>query len=106
MNKALRILFSCYSNIPYLFFSVFLLVVAVSAIIDGALVINETTVDMLPVAILAMACLAGIFSLPLVATALLVYNRHKWRKLVYPIVSYSLYYASVALAGYMGWWRD
>lgn len=106
MKNVLRFLFDLYSVVPYLFFIVFVLIVSVTAIADGALVINDTTMDILPLAVLALACVAGIFLFPLVATSLLVYNWRKWKKLAYPLLSYGLYLAGVVLAGHMGWWTD
>lgn len=43
---------------------------------------------------------------PVVALGVLVYNHRKWKKLLSPLVAYSLYLGFICLAGYMGWWVD
>lgn len=106
MKTIPKLLFKLYSNIPYAFFIVFLLVLMISLLANGTVTLNDTFMDMAPIAIMAMACVAGIFAFPLVAASVLVYNWRKWKKLMYPVASYGLYLAAVVLAGYMGWWTD
>ncbi|MBZ0098563.1 MAG: hypothetical protein K8F30_05740 [Taibaiella sp.] len=106
MKNILKALFKLYTFIPYLFFAAFLLVVAVSGLVAGEVVINDKLFDSILLKPLIMVCLAGIFIFPLVALSVILYNRRVWSRLVYPLLSYSLYIVSVATAGYIGWWTD
>lgn len=106
MKKAVSYLFKLYTGIPYIFFAAFLLFIIVSYIIDGNININDRFFDSIFLKSLIIACVAGIFIFPLVALTVLLYNKRRWTKLIYPLCSYSLYIASVVVAGHMGWWTD
>lgn len=106
MKNILKALFKLYTYIPYLFFAAFLLIVAISGLFAGEVVINDKLFDSILLKPVIIACVAGLFIFPLVALTVILYNRRKWTKLVYPLLSYSLYIVSVATAGYMGWWTD
>lgn len=106
MKNILKALFRLYTCIPYLFFAAFLLVFAVSGLVAGEVVINDKLFDSILLKPLIMVCLAGIFIFPVVALSVILHNRRKWSMLIYPLLSYSLYIASVIFAGQMGWWTD
>lgn len=106
MKRIPGLLFRIYSCIPYLFFAVFLLALAASALASGGIILNDKFFDSILLKPLIIACVAGLFIFPLVALAVILYNRRKWPRLVYPLMSYGLYLVSVIAAGYMGWWTD
>lgn len=106
MKNILKAVFKLYTCIPYLFFAAFLLVVAISGLFAGEVVVNDKLFDGILLKPLIMVCLAGILIFPLVALAVILHNRRRWSRLVYPLLSYSLYIASVIFAGHMGWWTD
>lgn len=106
MKRIAGLLFRIYSCIPYLFFAVFLLALATSALASGGIILNDKFFDSIFLKPFIIACVAGVFIFPAVALAVVIYNRRKWPTLVYPLLSYGLYIASVALAGCMGWWTD
>lgn len=106
MKKAVPYLFKLYTSIPYIFFVAFLLMIALPGIATGGIIINDNIFDTTFLKPLIIACVAGIFIFPLVVLCVLLYNKRRWVKLVYPLLSYSLYITSVAFAGYMGWWTD
>ncbi len=106
MKKVVSYLFKLYTGIPYVFFAGFLLIIVLPGIATGSVIINDSTFDTVFLKVLIIACVAGVFMFPLVALSVLLYNRRRWVKLASPLLSYSLYITSVALAGYMGWWTD
>lgn len=106
MRNIAATLYKGYSRIPYLFFAVFMVTVVVTAILNNGIVLNDNFFDLAPVKIMTVACVLGIFIFPLVATAVLFYDRRKWKKLAQPVLSYGLYLLAVVIAGNMGWWTD
>ena len=102
MNRAASVLFWLYTTLPYVFFTALGLAVLTS----GNFIISDQLLDITPLKILALGCAMGIFMFPAILLAILLSNRRKWPKLIYPFISYSIYLASVFLAGNIGWWTD
>lgn len=106
MKQVASFLFKLYTVIPYIFFAGFLMLLILSGVETGSVVINDHTFDTIVLKPLIISCVAGIVIFPFVALAILLYNKRRWTKLVYPVLSYSLYILSVVFAGHMGWWTD
>jgi hypothetical protein len=106
MKNVLNTLFKLYTCIPYLFFAALLLAGVISGVATGEVVINDKLFDSILLKPLIIACLAGVLIFPVVALSAILYNKRRWPRLIYPLLSYSLYIASVIFAGQMGWWTD
>lgn len=106
MKKLLAVLFRLYTFIPYLFFIILIISMPLYYAAHGQLSINDRFLDFAPIAIMTIVCVIGMTLLPIVVAIVIGYNHRKWRRALYPVLSYGLYLCAVVFAGHMGWWTD